>query len=164
MSFFNNKKNRLALIVFLALSIWTALAIYRMYISYFVADPFNPDFSGTRAYGHNGAGAFQTFAVMTLIGYFVLTATLVPYFFSRHYWIRPLALQCVFGFWLILMGMVAMHSGGVQALHLFWTFGVNVIIFALLLTSGVWELVAYDRRRSQKNSTSIIEQSPPPLR
>lgn len=148
MPFLNGKKTWFGLAVFFTVSIWTWLIIRWMYINYFFTDPYNPTLIIN--YGHNGADAFQTFGVITLIGCFVLLATLVPYFFSRHYWIRPLVLQCVFDFWLVMMTMGAMHSGGVQSLHLLWTFGVNVIIFALLAASVISEIVVSAKRKSQK--------------
>ena len=116
-----------------------------MYHNQFVADPYNPELTGTKVYGHNGADSFRVSAVLTAIELFVLLATLLPYSFSRFYWVRPLVLQFVFGCWLFLMAVSSMHGGGVQMRHVLWVFAVNVFIFILLIASIIAEAINKSR-------------------
>ncbi len=141
MLFFGIKNVWFRIGIFLILSAWMLLFISMMYQSYYVTDPYNPELIGTRAYGHNGAGDFKTFSVVVLIEYLILLGVLLPFSFSRFYWIRFLVLQIIFGGWFFLLVLGAMHSGGVYMIHLLAVLAVLIIIFILLLASVVAEIV-----------------------
>ncbi len=121
-----------------------------MYQSYYLTDPYNPELIGTRAYGHNGAGNFKTLSIILLIEYMILLATLLPFSFSRFYWIRFLVLQIIFGGWFFLLVLGAMHSGGIYMIHLLAVIGINIIIFILLMASVVAEIV-------NRNKSNILK-------
>lgn len=147
--FFGIKNRWFRLGVFLVLSIWTILFIGWMHHEHYVADPYNPALIGTSAYGHNGENAFSSYAVLILTEYLILSAVLLPYSFSRYYWIRPLVLQIFGVFWLMVMAITGMHGGGVHAIHVLWLLGINGIIFVLLIASIVAESA-----NAKKNSTT----------
>jgi hypothetical protein len=151
MLFFGIKNLWFRLGVFLVLTIWTALLIGLMYRNYFVFDPFNPELTGTAAYGHNGEDAFKSYAVLTLIEYLVLLAVFLPYSFSRYYWIRPLLMQFFFGFWFFVMAITGMHGGGVHGLHALWLLGINGIISILLVATIVAEAAGRNVNRAIQN-------------
>ena len=121
-----------------------------MYQSYYLTDPYNPELIGTRAYRHNGAGNFKTLSIILLIEYMILLATLLPFSFSRFYWIRFLVLQIIFGGWFFLLVLGAMHSGGIYMIHLLAVIGINIIIFILLMASVVAEIV-------NRNKSNILK-------
>jgi amino acid transporter len=141
MLFFEIKNVWFRIGIFLILSAWALLFVSMMYQSYYVTEPYDPALIGTRAYGHNGAGDFKTFSVIVLIEYLSLLGVLLPFSFSRFYWIRFLVLQMVFGGWFFLLVLGAMHSGGVYMIHLLAVLAVLIIIFILLLVSVVAEIV-----------------------
>ncbi len=140
MFFFGIKNVWFRIGIFLILSAWALLFISMMYESYYVTDPHNPELIGTRAYGHNSEGNFKTFSIIVLIEYLILLAMLLPFSFSRFYWIRFLVLQMAFGGWFFLLVLGAMHSGGVYMIHLLAVLGINIIIFILLMASVVAEI------------------------
>ena len=111
-----------------------------MYQNYYVTDPFNPGLIGTARYGHNSTADFKTFSVFLLFEYLITLATLLPFSFSRFYWVRFLALQIVFGGCFFLLALGAMHSGGVYMIHLLAVLAINVIIFFLLIISVIAEV------------------------
>ncbi len=141
MLFFGIKNLWFRISIFLILSAWALLFVSMMYQSYYVTDPYNPELIGTAAYGHNGAGNFKTFSIIVLIEYLILLAMLLPFSFSRFYWIRFLVLQIIFGGWFFLLILGAMHSGGVYMIHLLAVLGINIIIFILLMASVGAEIV-----------------------
>ncbi len=141
MLFFGIKNLWFRIGIFLILSAWALLFISMMYQSYYVTDPYNPELIGTRAYGHNGEDNFKTFSIILLIEYMILLATLLPFSFSRYYWIRFLVLQIIFGGWFFLLVLGALHSGGVYMIHLLAVLAVLIIIFILLIASFVAEIV-----------------------
>ena len=141
MLFFGIKNVWFRIGIFLILSAWALLFLSMMYQSYYVTDPYNPALIGTVAYGHNGEGNFKTFSIIVLIEYLILLGVLLPFSFSRFYWIRFLVLQMVFGGWFFLLVLGAMHSGGVYMIHLLTVLAVLIIIFILLITSVVAEIV-----------------------
>lgn len=127
--------------VFFIFSVWAALAVYWMYRNYYIIDPPNPSLTGTDRYGRNDEGGFQSFSVVVLIEYLILLAVLLPFSFSRFYWMRLLALQMIFGCWFFLLVLGAMHNSGVYMIHLLAVFAVNLIIFMLLAPSIIAEIV-----------------------
>ncbi len=141
MLFFGIKNVWFRIGIFLILSAWALVFVSMMYQSYYVTDPYNPALTGTRAYGHNGEGNFKTFSIIVLIEYLILLGVLLPFSFSRFYWIRFLVLQIIFGGWFFLLVLGAMHSGGVYMIHLLAVLGINIIIFILLVASVVAETV-----------------------
>ena len=141
MLFFGIKNVWFRIGIFLILSAWALLFVSMMHQSYYLTDPYNPELIGTRAYGHNGEGNFKTFSIIVLIEYLILLGVLLPFSFSRFYWIRFLVLQMVFGGWFFLLVLGAMHSGGVYMIHLLAVLGINIIIFILLIASVVAEIV-----------------------
>ncbi len=148
MLFFGIKNVRfktIVLTVFAALSAVFAFLIYR---DYFITDPFNSALTGTEKYGHNSAGDFQQYIVMVLIEFIIIAAVLLPYSFSRFYWIRLLILQLLFVGWMFMTAVAGMHAGGVHALHTLYLLGINAIIFILLIASIVAEI---NSRRKTNN-------------
>jgi len=141
MLFFGIKNVWFRIGIFLILSAWALLFISMMYQSYYVTDPHNPELIGTKAYGHNSEGNFKTFSIIVLIEYLILLVTLLPFSFSRFYWIRLLVMHMIFGGWFFLLVLGAMHSGGVYMIHLLAILGINIIIFILLIASVVAEIV-----------------------
>ena len=125
--------------------------MYLIYQNYFVTDPFNPSLTGTARYGHNGEGSFNDYAVMIAVEFCILAATLLPFSFSRFYWIRPLILQPFFGAWFLMMALAGMHAGGVHLIHMLYLLGINVIIFILLIASLIAELVGRKNQTLQNN-------------
>jgi hypothetical protein len=140
MLFFGIKNVWFRIGIFLILSAWALLFVSMMHQSYYLTDPYNPELIGTRAYGHNGEGNFKTFSIIVLIEYLILLGVLLPFSFSRFYWMRFLVLQTIFGGWFFLLVMGAMHSG-VYMIHLLTVLAVLIIIFILLITSVVAEIV-----------------------
>ena len=151
MLFFGIKNSWFRLGIFLVLTVPAALFVYWLYDSYYVTDPYNPNLQGTQAYGHNGEGAFELYGMMTLIEYAVLLGVLLPFSFSRFYFVRLIILQAVFGFWLFMMFFSAMHSGNTHIIHMLWTFFVNVIIFVLLILSIIAEVVGKNKLQQTAN-------------
>ena len=141
MLFFGIKNSRFKLIILSTLAVWSGLLVYLSYRDYFITDPFNPELTGKSRYGHNGAGDFHQYFVMMLIELLILAAILLPFSFSRLYFIRPLILQAAFGCWFVLMAVGSMHGGGVHALHTLYLLGINAIIFILLFASIIAEVV-----------------------
>lgn len=135
MLFFGIKNSWFRLGVFFVLTILTAFFVWKMHENFYFTDPYNPNLEGTAAYGHNGADAFQSGLRFILIEYFVLLIVLVPFSFSRFYWLRPLILNAVFGGWMMLMAVAGMHGGGVHAIHVVWLLAVNIILFVLFAAS-----------------------------
>ncbi len=148
--FFGVKDEHYKLGISVVLTALAAAFVGWMYHNQFVADPYNPELTGTSVYGHNGAGSFNVSAVFVAIELFALLATLLPYSYSRYYWVRPLVLQFVFGCWLFLMAVSSMHGGGVQMRHVLWVFAVNVFIFILLVASIIAEAVNTKRHRAMQ--------------
>ena len=148
MLFFGIKNIWFKTIVLTAFAALSALFVFLIYRNYFINDPYNPALTGTERYGHNGAGDFQGYAVMILVEFLVLTAVLIPYSFSRFYWIRLVILQPLFMTWMFLMAVAGMHGGGVHALHTLYLLGINVMIFVLLAAAVIAEVV------SRKNQTN----------
>jgi len=147
MLFFGIKNIWFKVGVFLVLSLWSGLFVYLIHRNYFVTDPFNPELTGTSRYGHNGEGDFRQYAVIISIEFLILAFVLLPFSFSRFYWIRPLILQSAFGFWFFMMAVAGMHGGGVHALHTLYLLGINVIIFVLFIASVIAEIVNYRKNR-----------------
>lgn len=141
MLFFGIKNSSFKIGVLLVASAWALLTLFWIYQNFYVADPYDPSRVGTDAYGHNAAGGFKTFSILVLIEYLVLLAVLLPFSFSRFYWVRLLCSQIVFGGWLFLLALGAMHSGGVYMIHLLAVFVLNVMIFISLVASVVAEIV-----------------------
>lgn len=148
MLFFGIKNVWFRLGVFLVLTIWTAALIGWMSYSFFVTHPFKPELTGTLGYGQTGENDLKSYIVLTSIEYLVLSAVLLPYSFSRYYWVRPLVLQIPFGFWLLAMMATAMHSSHLHGIHMLWLLGVNGIIFILLVASIVAESIGADKNRA----------------
>lgn len=148
MLFFGIKNIWFRIGVFLVPFVWSVLFVYLIYQDFFVADPFNPELSGTIRYGHNGAGDFQRHAGLLLIEFLVLTVVLLPFSFNRFYWVRLLILQAAFGCWLFMLAIAGMHAGGVHALHAVYLLGVNFIIFVLLVATVIAEIVNRRKNRS----------------
>lgn len=151
MLFFGVKNLWFKLIVAAIFSIWAALFVFWMYQSYFVRDPPNSSFTGTARYGRNSDGDFQTFALFLLVEYLILLGVLIPFAFSRLYWVRLLILQIVFGGWMMLLVLGMMHSGSVYMLHALAILSVNVIIFVLLAASIVAEIVNRRKNPASEN-------------
>ena len=141
MLFFGIKNSWFKSIIFSILAFWSGLFAYLFYRNFFITDPFNPELTGTGRYGHNGEGDFHQYVVMILIEVFILAAILLPFSFSHLYFIRPLILQAAFGGWFLLMAVAGMHGGGVHALHTLYLLAINAIIFILLVTSIIAEVV-----------------------
>lgn len=148
MLFFGVKNLWFRIGIFLVLSAWALLFVSMMYRNYFIIDPPDPALTGTARYGRNDEGGFKGFTILLLIEYLVLLAVLLPYAFSRFYWLRVLMLQIICGGWLFLLLLGAMHNSGVYMIHLLAVFGVNIIIFVLLTASIVAEIV--NRNKSNR--------------
>lgn len=151
MLFFGIKNLWFKLGIFFIFAVLSGLFIALIYRDYFISDPFNPNLEGTSRYGHNSAGDFQQYAVMILIEFLVLAAILLPYSFSRFYWVRLLILQPLFGGWFLLMAVAGMHGGGVHALHTLYLLGVNAIIFILLAATITAEIINSRKNQAVKN-------------
>jgi len=141
MLFFGIKNIWFKLIVLTIFSALSAAFVFLIYRNYFITDPFNPALTGTDSYGHNGEGDFQQYALMISIEFLVIMAVLLPYSFSRFYWIRLLILQPLFVGWMFLMAIAGMHSGGVHGLHTLYLLGINAIIFILLIFTIAAEVI-----------------------
>lgn len=126
--------------IFLIVAAWAALAIYWMHRNYYVIDPPDASLTGTARYGRNDEGGFQSFSILILIESLILLATLLPYSFSRLYWIRLLILQMIGGGWFFLLVLAAMHNSGVYMIHLLAILAINIIIFILLIASVIAEI------------------------
>lgn len=131
----------------LILAAWTAWIIAAMYRSYYIFDPYDPTLTGTAQYGHNSEGAFTQILMFVLIEFGLCVAVLIPWSFSRFYWLRCLILLFVYGGWMMLMAITIMHGGKVVALHVLWLFGINIIILVLLIASIIAEFL---NRRKEK--------------
>ena len=131
-------------------AVLTAVFIVLMYRNYYIFDPYDPTLTGTARYGHNGEGEFSRYLLMTLIELGVLNIVLLPFSFSRFYWIRCLILLFFFSGWMMLMAVAGMHSGGVNLLHTLWLVIINIMIFVLLVASIVAEYL--NRRKNQAMS------------
>lgn len=152
MLFFGIKNLWFKLGVFSMLAAWSGLFVVLIYRNFFITDPFNPNLQGTERYGHNSAGDFQQYAVMIFIEFLILAAVLLPFSFSRFYWVRLLILQPLLAGWFLLMAVAGMHGGGVHALHTLYLLGVNALIFILLVAAIVAEIV--NNRKINKFKTS----------
>lgn len=148
MLFFGIKNFRFRIGVFLVPALWSVLFVYLMYQNYFVTDPFVAELRGTIRYGHNGEADFQRHAGLVLIEFLVLMFVLLPFSFSRFYWIRLLVLQAGFGGWLFMLAIAGMHAGGVHALHTGYLLGINMLIFVLFVASVFAEITNNRKNRS----------------
>ena len=146
MLFFGIKNIWFKTIVLTIFSALSAAFVFLIYRDYFITDPFDSALTGTARYGHNSEGDFQQYVVMISIEFLVLLAVLLPYSFSRFYWIRLLILQPLFIGWFLLTAVAGMHAGGVHALHTLYLLGINAIIFILLIASIVAEVI--NRRKA----------------
>lgn len=140
MLFFGIKNLWFRLGIIIIVAAWALAFAFWMYRNFYVVSPYDPTLTGTAVYGRNGADAFNSVGIILLIESAVLLATLLPFSFSRFYWIRLLILQMVFGGWLFLLFLGAMHSGSVYMIHLLAVLVVNVIIFLLLIISIIAEV------------------------
>lgn len=129
------------------LTLWTAWMLGAMYRSYYIFDPYDPTLTGTAQYGHNSEGIFTRMLTLMLIEFGICAAVLIPWSFSRLYWLRCLILLIVSGGWMMLMAITLMHAGNVVALHVLWLLGINIIILVLLVASIVAEFLS--RRSNQ---------------
>lgn len=129
---------------------WTAWTIAAMYRSFYILDPYNPALIGTASYGHNSEGIFGQILTFMLIESGICAAVLIPWSFSRLYWLRCLILLAIFLPWMLLMGVSIMHGGEVVALHALWLFGINIIILILLVASIIAEVL--NRRKNLATS------------
>lgn len=152
MLFFGIKNIWFKIIVLTIFAALSGVFVFLIYRDYFITDSFNSALTGTERYGHNGEGDFQQYALMILVEFIILTAVLLPYSFSRFYWIRLLILQFLFGGWMLLMAIAGMHAGGVHALHTLYLLGINVIIFILLTASIVAEIVNHRKNQTNQNA------------
>ena len=139
MLFFGIKNFWFRIGIFSLFAALTAIFVVLMYRNYYIFDPYNPVLTGTARYGHNGEGEFSSYLLMMLVEFGVLNLVLLPFSFSRFYWIRCLILQFFFSGWLMLMAIAGMHSGGVNLLHTLWLLGINIIILILLVASIIAE-------------------------
>lgn len=129
---------------------WTLWMIVAMYRSFYIFDPYDPTLTGTASYGHNHEGAFTRFLTLMLIELGIGLAVLLPWSFSRFYWLRCLILLVIFFSWMLLMAVAGMHGGNVDMLHTLWLFGINIIILVLLVVSIIAEVL--NRRKDQPMS------------
>ena len=136
--FFGISHNLFKFSVFISFLGWILLVFYWMYDSYFYKSPFVPngsDLQGTALYGQNMEGDLESLFTLFLIENTIALAVLLPYSFTRFYWIRALILQMLFGGWMFLLLLGAMHNSSIYMLNLFGIFGVNILIFILLISS-----------------------------
>lgn len=75
----------------------------------------------------------------------VALAVLLPYPFQRHYWVRTLFLQIVFGGWLFFMFLGAMHSNTLYLLNVLGVFLINILILILMISSKIADIRNKDR-------------------
>ncbi|MDQ2746319.1 MAG: hypothetical protein M3T96_03560, partial [Acidobacteriota bacterium] len=140
MLFFGIKNWRFRFGVVSALFFWMALFIGWMAYSHFVTAPHDPRLTGTADYGRSEGGDFASYTIVILVECGVLLAVLLPYSFSRYYWIRPLVLQPLFGIWLLAMAITGMHGSQIHGIHILWLLGINIFIFLLLIASIIAEV------------------------
>ena len=126
-------------IVFVLL-LWALTVVFWMYRNFYLTNPYQPDLQGTAGYGQNSEGEFSTMLVVYSIENLIIMATLLPYSFCRLYWIRPLILQSVFGLWMMMLLVAAMHNSGLYIIHLLGIFGINIIIFVLFVLTIIADL------------------------
>ena len=113
-----------------------------MYSNYYYTNPYvpyNSGLQGSNLYGRNMEGDLLSYLKLYLIENTVVLAVLLPYSFCRLYWVRLVILQFLFGCWLFLLLLVAMHSGSLYMINLFGVFLINVLIFILLISSVIAE-------------------------
>lgn len=151
-----NKKFRLIVaaifagltLIFLSLAFW----------SYYYGDPYQLAPVGRESRLHNEEGDFPAFAAVMAIEFLILAAVLVPYAFSRFYWLRLLLLQFLFFGWLGLNIYTMMPSGsrhgGVMGFHALYLVAINIIIFILMLASVVAEIAGRRKASAQNDGTT----------
>jgi amino acid transporter len=110
---------------------------YWMHHNYYVIDPYNSALAGTQRYGHNGEGDFESYVKVLAIEIFILLGILRPYSLRPEHWLRSLIALCLFGGWSFLLLLGAMHSGGVNMIHLLCLIGISAFLFVLTLVSVV---------------------------
>ncbi len=82
-------------------------------------------------------GDLQSIVILFLIENSVVLAVLLPYSFSRFYWVRLLILQFLYGFWFLLSTATAMHSSSLYVINIVGVLGINLLIFLWLLAAFV---------------------------
>ena len=107
-----------------------------------VFDPYDPSRQGTERYGHNSDSALEVAVTLTIAELVVLLAILRLGSY-RHSWRRSSLALLVFVPWAAFSGLMAMHAGGIMAMHLLWT----LAIVAILLLCLVWSIVGAARTR-----------------
>lgn len=148
--FFNLSHNlfKLALIgSFLGLIIPIIVWMYR---NYYYINPFvpkNSPLTGTDLYGRNREGDLQSIITMFLIENIIVLAVLLPYSFSRLYWIRLLLLQGLYVFWFFLLVLGAMHGSSLFGINLVGVLGINLLIFIWLIVTFIADV----KNRSRLN-------------
>lgn len=135
--------------IFVTLFIFTlaGLFIYWMHHNYTVVDPYNPALEGTARYGRNGEGDFESYLIVTLIEFFVLLIILRPFSFRPEHWLRVLIAFILFGGWSFLLMLGAMHSGGVNMIHLLCMLALDVFLFILLCIAIIALVVESNNRQ-----------------
>ena len=126
--------------------------IFWMYRNYFFTSPFVPNNSGlhgTDLYGRNMEGDLYDMSRFFLIENLIVLAVLLPYSFSRNYWLRALILLFFTGFWTFVLFLTAMHSSGLYVINAVGMFGIDCLIFG-------WTLFAFFAE--QKNRKVIFKE------
>lgn len=155
--FFNLSHNlfKLALVgSFLGLIIPIIVWMYR---DYYYINPFVPENSpltGTDLYGRNMEGSLQSTLTMFLIESVIVLIVLLPYSFSRFYWIRLLLLQGLYGFWVFMLMLGAMHSSSLFGINLVGVLGINLLIFIWLIVTFIADMQNRKRLNNQWNKQS----------
>jgi hypothetical protein len=119
-----------------------------MYRSYYYTNPFVPhdsNLQGTALYGRDMEGALGGSIEFFCIEMIPALAVLIPYSFSRWYFIRTLILGLLYGGWLLLLLIVAMHSGSLFMINIVGVFGIEVLL-------GIWFILTLIA--DQKNKTN----------
>lgn len=116
-------------LVFAALMLWDALL-----------HPPDPSLIGTRAYGHNGPGAFGE-ALQYLIPELLVALLVLRPWSYRASWGRALIAAIIGVPWTMLIAVAGMHAGSVFLIHLLWL----IILDVVFLVSLLWSLFAAAR-------------------
>ena len=86
----------------------------------------------------------------------IVPIVLLPFSFRNNYWVQVLILQFLYGFWFFAMFIGAMYSSGLFGINLVGVFGINFLLFVLLVKSFIADLQNKSRLRSLWNNHQLL--------
>lgn len=151
--FLNLKNTTFKLLIICALGFWLISLTAMLYRNSYILPPRTQEsLIPSPIYAQEGKHEFRDNFILSLVECLIIAAVLIPYSFSRHFWIRLFILLCFFGFLMAIMIVTGGHSTRNFATVAVWNIFLNGILFVIFIGSIVSEYnVENKQRRLQKN-------------